>query len=108
MLSGVIVAAALAAAVERSILGQHPVFEVPKAYGLDHASSLLLYAVLGLFSAIVSVGFTDSLLTLRGLFKRFNAVPKWTHPGIGGAVTGALAVIGLLFLKSGGVTGGGY
>jgi CIC family chloride channel protein len=108
MLSGVIVAAALAAAVERSILGQHPVFDVQKAYGLDHASSLLLYAALGLFSAIAAVAFTDSLLMLRGWFKGFSAVPKWMHPAIGGAVTGALAVIGLLFLKSGGVTGGGY
>jgi len=34
MLSGVIVAAAIAAAVERSILGQHPVFEVQRAYTL--------------------------------------------------------------------------
>lgn len=108
MLSGVIVAAALAAAVERSILGQHPVFEITKSYGLDYASSLLLYAVLGVFSAIASVIFTDSLLSFRAWFKSFNMVPKWIHPAIGGALTGACAVTGLLLFKSGGITGGGY
>jgi len=108
MLSGVIVAAAIAAVVERSILGQHPVFEVPHAYTLEHASSLISYAVLGLLAAITSVAFTDSLLGLRNKFKQFTAVPKWTHPAIGGALTGGLAVIGLLWLKSDGITGGGY
>jgi chloride channel protein, CIC family len=108
MLSGVIVAAALAAVVERSILGQHPVFEVRRAYTLGSATSLVSYAVLGLLSAVASVAFTDSLLGLRARFKRFTAAPKWTHPAIGGALTGSLAVIGILWLKQDGITGGGY
>jgi CIC family chloride channel protein len=108
MLSGVIVAAAIAAVVERSILGQHPVFEMLHAYTLGPASSLLSYAILGLFSAISSVVFTDFLLALRARFKRFTALPKWTHPAIGGALTGSLAVVAMLWLKHGGITGGGY
>jgi len=108
MLSGVIVAAALAAAVERSILGQHPVFDIQRAYTMGPASSLFSYAILGLLAALVSVIFTDSLLNLRARFQRFTAVPKWVHPAIGGAATGALAVVGLLWLKSTGITGGGY
>jgi CIC family chloride channel protein len=47
MLSGVIVAAAIAAAVERGILGQHPVFEIRQAYTLGHATTLVSYAILG-------------------------------------------------------------
>src|SRR5271165_5972711 len=108
MLSGVIVAAALAAVVERTILGTHPVLEVLRSYSLTSASSLLWYAVLGGLSALVSVAFTDSLLGLRAWFKRLDSVPKWAHPGIGGAVTGVLAVVGLAWLHIGGVTGGGY
>jgi len=108
MLSGVIVAAAIAAVVERSILGQHPVLESQRSYTLGSASSLLSYAVLGLLSAIASVAFTDSLLGLRQRFKQFTAVPKWVHPAIGGAATGALAVVGLALLKTDGITGGGY
>lgn len=108
MLSGVIVAAAIAAVVERSILGQHPVFEVPRPYKLEHASSLLSYVVLGVLAAITSVAFTDSLLSLRNGFKRVAALPKWVHPAIGGALTGTLAVLGIVWLKQGGITGAGY
>src|SRR5271165_4187523 len=108
MLSGVIVAAAIAAVVERTILGAHPVLEVLRTYSLTSASSLLWYAVLGELSAVVSVAFTDSLLGLRAWFKRLEGIPKWAHPAMGGAATGLLAVIGLLWLHSGGVAGGGY
>ena len=62
MLSGVIIAAALAAAIERGVLGEHPVFDVPPGYGLQHTSSLLFYAVLGVAGAFVSLVFTESLL----------------------------------------------
>lgn len=108
MLSGVIVAAAIAAVVERTILGQHPVLEILRTYTLGTASSLLWYAVLGGLAGLVSVAFTDSLLGLRAKFKEFTAVPKWAHPAIGGAVTGTLAVMGLQWLHMGGVAGGGY
>jgi len=108
MLSGVIVAAALAAVVERTILGTHPILEVLRSYSLTSSRSLLWYAVLGGLSALVSVVFTDFLLGLRAWFKRLHSVPKWAHPAIGGAVTGVLAVIGLGWLHIGGVAGGGY
>jgi hypothetical protein len=35
-LTGVIVAAAIAAAIERIVLGEHPVFAIPAGYGLHH------------------------------------------------------------------------
>jgi CIC family chloride channel protein len=108
MLSGVIVAAALAAVVERSILGQHPVLEIMRTYTMGSASSLLGYAVLGVLSGFISLAFTDSLLGLRAQFKRFTSVPTWLHPAVGGAVTGCLAVIGLAWLHTGGIAGGGY
>jgi CIC family chloride channel protein len=108
VLSGVIIAAALAAVIERSVLGEHPVFEVPPGYALRHASSLLIYAVLGVAAALVSIAFTDSLLFLRKWFRQLRAVPAWARPGIGGMVTGVLAVIALQWLKTRGVTGGGY
>ncbi len=108
MLSGIIVAAALAAVVERTILGRHPIFYVQRAYDMGPALSLVSYAVLGLLAAFVSVAFTESLLDLRAWFKRLTRVPKWAHPAMGGALTGLLAVFALVFLKHDGVTGGGY
>jgi chloride channel protein, CIC family len=108
VLSGVIVAAALAAVVERSILGGHPVFDTPGEYGLDDARSLLLYAALGVTAAIVSIIFTDVLLGLRRRFRKLRWVPAWARPGLGGFVTGALAVAVILTVNTTGVTGGGY
>jgi CIC family chloride channel protein len=108
VLSGVVVAAALSAVIERSILGVHPVFEVAQVHSLDHASSLAVYALLGISAAFVSVVFTDSLLDLRLRFRRLRALPSWTHPAVGGLVTGTLAVLLLYEFGTTGVTGGGY
>jgi len=108
MLSGIVVAAALAAVIERGILGVHPVIEVAQSYGLDHASSLAVYAVLGVAAALVSIGFTEGLLRLRLWFRDFRALPRWAHPAVGGLLTGALAVASLRWLGTGGITGGGY
>ncbi len=108
MLSGVIVAAALAAVVEHLILGSNPVFHVQKAYTLGNASSLLWYAVLGVLAALVSVAFTDSLLWLRAQFKRLNAVPKWVHPAIGGLAVGSMAALALQLFHLNGIAGDPY
>ena len=107
VLSGVIIAAALAAVIERSVLGEHPIFDLPHQYGLLHASSLAIYALLGVAAAVVSVVFTDSLLGLRRWF-RASRLPPWARPGVGGLVTGALAVVAFWQLNARGVTGGGY
>jgi len=108
MLSGVIVAAAVAAVVEHFILGANPVFRVPRPYSLVKASSLIWYAVLGVLAAVVSVAFTDSLLFVRTQFKRFTAMPRWVHPALGGLATGALAVLGLYFFHMNGIAGDPY
>jgi chloride channel protein, CIC family len=110
MLTGVIVAAALAAVVERSILGSNPIFHVPRltSYTLGSASSLLWYALLGLLAALVSVAFTDSLLWLRKWFRSLSHVPKWVRPAIGGAATGGFAVVALMFFRLNGIAGDSY
>jgi CIC family chloride channel protein len=108
MLSGVIVAAALAAVVENTILGKRPIFHVPQTYTFDHPASLLGYALLGLLAAFVSILFTDGLLGLRGRFKKLTQVPRWIYPGIGGLATGVLAAIGLLIFQLNGIAGDPY
>jgi CIC family chloride channel protein len=108
LLSGVIVAAALAAVVEHSVLGEHPVFTIPSGYGLDHASSLVFYAALGVAAALVSVAFTEALLGVRRWFKAATRLPVWARPAIGGAMTGVLAAGVMLLVHVRGITGGGY
>ncbi|MGA3079946.1 MAG: chloride channel protein [Terracidiphilus sp.] len=108
MLTGVIVAAALAAVVENKVLGNNPIFHVPSHYELANDSSLLWYAVLGLLAALVSVAFTDSLLWLRAWFKRLTAVPRWVHPAMGGAATGSFALVAIAFFHVNGIAGDPY
>jgi len=108
MLSGVIVAAALAGVVEHAILGNKPVFHVQGNYALTNSSSLVWYALLGLLAAIVSVAFTDSLLGLRAWFRRLTNVPRWVQPAIGGAATGGLAVVALALFHLNGIAGDPY
>src|ERR1043166_4485388 len=102
------IAAAIAAAIERSVLGEHPVFTISKHYGLEHSSSLLTYALMGLAAAIVSLAFTESLLWLRKRFELLKVLPDWSKPGVGGLVTGGLAAAAIYWLGTNGVTGGGY
>jgi chloride channel protein, CIC family len=108
MLSGVIVAAALAAVVEHSILGKTPVFHMPRAYELGAASSLIWFALLGILAAVVSITFTDGLLNVRAMFKRWTSVPKWVHPAIGGLATGAMAALALYWFHLNGIAGDPY
>lgn len=108
LLSGVVVAAALAAVIERSILGGHPLFSVPGAYGLDHASSLLIYAAIGAGAAAAADAYYAGLLGLRAWFARWRWPGRWALPAVGGLATGVLAVLVLLTTGQRGVTGDGY
>jgi CIC family chloride channel protein len=108
LLSGVIVAAALAAVVERSVLGGEPVFIIRQAHRLEGPASLLLYASLGLLAAGFSITFTDGLLRLRARMRAVSSLPKWVVPGLGGLATGVLALVASAALHQSGITGGGY
>jgi CIC family chloride channel protein len=108
VLSGVIIAAAVAAVIERSVLGENPVLTVHEHYGLTDTRSIALYAVLGVAAAAASVTFTDGLLRVRARFRAMTRVPLWAQPAIGGAVTGLVAAACLFALRAPGITGGGY
>ncbi len=108
LLSGVVVAAALAAVIERSVLGEHPVFDVPGGYGLDHASSLLIYAAIGVAGAAMSHVYYEGMLGIRGWFARWKWPGAWARPGLGGLATGLLAVLAIGVFGTRGVTGDGY
>ncbi len=108
VLSGVIIAAACAAVIERSVLGENPVFTVRQHYGLSDPRSLALYAGLGVAAAIAAVAFTDGLLRVRVVFRDWKRLPLWAQPAVGGAVTGGLAVVAMHWCHTRGITGGGY
>jgi CIC family chloride channel protein len=91
LLGSTVVASVAAVVVERSILGNEPLFRVP-AYHLQHPIELLAYAALGIVGGAVSLVFCKSLLGTRRLFLD---LPPWTRPwqpAIGGLIIGGLLV----------------
>jgi chloride channel protein, CIC family len=101
LLGSTVVASVASVIVERSILGNAPLFRVP-AYHLVHPAELIGYAVLGVVGGVVSLVFCKCLLALRGLFLRMPLSTRWCQPAMGGLA------IGLLLLLSPAIMGVGY
>jgi len=91
LLGSTVVASVAAVIVERSILGNEPLFHVP-TYRLVHPAELLAYAALGIIGGGVSLLFCKALLALRGVFLRLPQGTKIFQPAIGGLVIGAVLV----------------
>lgn len=106
-LGSIVIAAVIAAVIERSILGEHPIFSVPQ-YKLNNAIELVFYVLLGLAAGLVSVIFSESLLRLRQFFRKQQAMPQWVTPGIGGLILGILGLTALYLTDSSSVFGVGY
>jgi CIC family chloride channel protein len=101
LLGSTVVASVAAVIVERSILGDAPLFRVP-AYHLVHPAELIGYATLGVVGGVVSLLFCKALLGLRAAFQRLPASTRWLQPAIGGMA------IGLLLILSPAIMGVGY
>jgi chloride channel protein, CIC family len=89
LIGSTVVASVAAVIVERSILGNEPLFHVP-AYHLVHPAELIAYAALGILGGLLSLLFCKVLLALRGLFLRLPPSTKIIQPAIGGLVIGAV------------------
>jgi CIC family chloride channel protein len=92
LLGSAVVASVSAVIVERSILGNEPLFRVP-TYHLAHPAELGAYAVLGVVGGVVSLLFNKSLLGMRRLFSRLPPATRVIQPALGGAAIGALLIV---------------
>src|SRR5271167_807229 len=91
LLGSTVVASVAAVIVERSILGNNPIFHVP-AYHLVNPAELIGYLVLGIAGGLVSLAFCKGLLRAR---KFFRGMPKWTkilQPAMGGLIIGVILI----------------
>jgi CIC family chloride channel protein len=86
-----VVASVTAVIVERSILGNEPLFHVPE-YHLVHPAELLAYAALGLAGGMTSVLFCKGLLRTRAFFLRMRASTTVFQPAMGGLIIGAALI----------------
>jgi CIC family chloride channel protein len=92
LLGSTVVASVAAVVVERSILGNEPLFHTPP-YHLVHPAELVGYAVLGVIGGLVSLAFCRSLLALRGAFLRLPSRTRMLQPAIGGIAIGLILLV---------------
>jgi chloride channel protein, CIC family len=92
LIGSTVVASVASVIVERSILGNEPLFHVPP-YRLVHPAELIAYAALGIVGGFVSLLFSKGLLATRHLFQRLPARSRIIQPAIGGLIIGGLLII---------------
>jgi CIC family chloride channel protein len=92
LIGSTVVASVASVVVERSILGNEPLFHVP-SYQLLHPGELFAYAALGVIGGGVSAAFSRLLLTVRAAFKRMPAHTVPWQPAIGGLAIGTLLLV---------------
>jgi CIC family chloride channel protein len=90
--ASIVIAAVIAATIERALLGANPLFVGANVYALNRPPELVAYAALGITAGVVGVIFSKLILWLRMAFRDRINIPSWSKPAVGGALVG---VIGL-------------
>lgn len=91
ILGSVVLASATSWMVLRVLLGDHPLFQVPK-YQLANPLEFAIYGVLGVAGGLVSVAFTKLLLRTREWFMSLPKRTVWFQPVAGGVLVGVIAL----------------
>jgi CIC family chloride channel protein len=86
-----VIASVTAVIVERSLLGNQPLFRVP-SYHLVQPAELLAYALLGIIGGVISLIFCKGLLLGRALFKKLPRSTLMIQPAMGGLIIGAILI----------------
>jgi chloride channel protein, CIC family len=92
LLGSTVVASVASVIVERSILGNEPLFHVP-TYRLVHPAELTAYAALGVVGGLLSLLFCKVLLGARRLFLAMPASTRIIQPAIGGLIIGGILLV---------------
>lgn len=75
------------------ILGWDPIFSLPQdAAKYSHPESLLLYGIIGLVSAAISMAYVRLFHYVNRFFLNLR-IPVYLKPAIGGAAVGAIAMV---------------
>ena len=102
-LGSVVVSALTASTLARVFLGDRPAFIIPQ-YGIQSPGEVVLFAVLGILSAVVAVAFIRMLYWFEDRFDAWK-FPEALKPAVGGALLGGLAffypmILGLGFVPA--------
>ena len=90
--SSVVVSAVTASVIGRAVFGDIPAFHIPIDYGINSLWEFAFYPVLGLAAAVVGAGFVYLLYWSEDMFAKWENVPEWLQPAIGGIMLGILAL----------------
>ena len=107
-LGAILVAVVIAAVVERSILGEHPIFNVGGLDDFRLAWWMLICVPLGVAAAISGHFFIEMLLRTRGKVRESKRFPAVLRPAAGGLIVGIIGCTVLLFTDRLGVFSIGY
>lgn len=91
LIGSTVLASVASVVVQRSILGDQPLFRVP-AYHLQHPAELLAYGALGVLGGVISVLFCKGLVALRRLFLTLPSSTRVFHPAVGGVIIGVVLI----------------
>jgi chloride channel protein, CIC family len=87
----VVVSSVTGAVVARALLHDSVMAPV-LTYEWVWTRNLPLYAGLGLICAVLGRVYSRSIHDLENIFKKWDRIPDWTVPGVGGLMVGALTV----------------
>jgi CIC family chloride channel protein len=90
----VVISAVTADVIAHLFEGNVAAFTVPQ-YTLVSAGELGLYALMGVFLAVVSVGYNRLLYFVEDLFDGLKFIPEYIKPGIGGVLLGILGILSI-------------
>ncbi len=90
--SMVVISAVTASVIGRAIFGNVPAFIIPTEYGVNSVWEYALYSLLGVLAAVVGVTFVRVLYWSEDQFEKWQGVPEWVKPAIGGALLGILGL----------------
>jgi CIC family chloride channel protein len=75
------------------VFGWDRLFTIPlDLVKYTHPASLLLYAIVGLVSALVSIGYVKIFYSISDFFTKLQ-VPKYVKPAIGGVLVGLIGIV---------------
>jgi CIC family chloride channel protein len=75
------------------VFGWNPLFTIPlDLVKYTNPISLLLYALVGLISAGVSIGYVKTFYTISDYFSKIR-IPKYLKPAIGGMLVGMIGIV---------------
>tara|TARA_R100000027_G_scaffold67749_1_gene68506 strand:- start:30822 stop:32432 length:1611 start_codon:yes stop_codon:yes gene_type:complete len=107
-LGAVLVAVVIGAVVERSILGEHPIFNVGGLDDFQLAWWMLICVPVGLAAAFTGHYFIEILLRTRGKVRESKRFPMVLRPAAGGLIVGMIGCTVLYFSGRLGVFSIGY